>query len=192
MPLTSRGSRDLVRSLHAIERDGDDEDSLLAFRGLLLSALDDAGFDVSEAGEGVERRFDWERRQAFIVHATDDDAHVYAVPVADISDSLWDALTEIDGLDLTDSEDLTDVQAAACMRSLAAFAIGGDPNTLHGLETEKHSGLFDSSSEVELPSRDELRSLWGTLSQYRIGSRDEGLDGLDRWFSAAIAFRRND
>jgi len=192
MPLTSRGSRDLVRSLHAIERDGDDEDSLLAFRTLLLSTLDDAGFDVSDASDEPERRFDFERRQALVVHATDDDAHVYAIPVAEISDQLWDAVTEVDGLDLQDADDLTDVQWAAAMRTLAAFAIGDDPESFHALRSEEGRGFFSDDSEVELPTRDEIRSLWGSLSNFRIGSRDEGLDGLDRWFSAGIAFRRTE
>lgn len=192
MPLTSRGSRDLVRSLHALERDGDDEDSLLTFRALLLETLSDGGFDVEDASEEPERRFDWERRQAMVVHATDDDAHVYAIPVAEISDSLWDAITEVDGLDLQDADDLTDVQWAAAMRTLAAFAIGDDPESFHALRTEEGKSFFSDDSEVELPTRDEIRSLWGTLSNYRIGSRDEGLDGLDRWFSAAIAFRRTE
>lgn len=191
MPLTARGSRDLVESLHALEREDDDEDSLLAFRSLLLETLDEAGFDVSSAAEQPERRFDWDRRQAMIVHATDDDAHVYAIPVAEISDPLWDAITEVDGLELQDANDVTDVQWAGAMRTLAAFAIGPDPDAFHALRTAEGQGMF-GATEVELPSRDEIRQLWGTLRGYRIGSRDEGLDGLDRWFSAVIAFRRTE
>lgn len=180
-----------MSSLHAIEREGDDEDSLLAFRSLLLSTLEDAGFDVSDASEEPERRFDWARRQALVVHSTDDDAHVFAVPVADISDPLWDAITEVDGLDLQDANDLNDVQWAAAMRTLAAFAIGGDPDALHAQMTAEGESML-GDTDVELPSRDELRSLWGSLTSYRIGSRDEGVGSLDRWFSAVLAFRRSE
>lgn len=121
-----------------------------------------------------------------------DDIFFYAARQDDVPSALRDALGELDGVTWSGPADLEAAQWPAAVRYLAAIREGAeDPETFFTANVTEQSSIFDDN-ELEPPTLEEIRSLWGVLDKHAIGqlSADEPLGGLDRWFAAVRAVHR--
>lgn len=185
-------ARDLLDTLSSLERAGDGEKEMLAYRKEVLKALKDVGFNLKKTPAKPKKKLVWKDRHVLVVMIDDHnyDLAIHAVPVAKLPESVGEALQTIAGRTYSGPADLSMEQWAAAVRVAAAMADTVDPKKFYENHVTPYRAQF-KQAKVKPPTLDEVKEIWDSIGKYRLTwlANDPEPLNLDLWFSSGFAYQ---
>ena len=185
-------ARELLQTLSSLERAGDGEKEMLAYRKEVLAALKEVGFDLKKTPAKPKKKLVWDERYTLVVMIDDHnyDLAIHAVPVSKLPESVGESLKMIDGSTFAGPADLSMEEWAAAVRVAAAMADTVDPKKFYESHVTEYRADF-KEAKVKPPTLDEVKEIWNSVGKYRLTWLDNDPEplNLDLWFSSGFAYQ---